>query len=453
MFSPYKALCSVFMALCISCIFPLRLQAEYTQLKVTAKYNDLSDLILRGIIHYHIIKAFCILENDRLDSFGFSTPFSVMGPLIQSGLLREIMNPLAYTATSSVFREKTDLRLTAALSGSSYWGLALKPFPDNFFLYYLGKRDRPFIIGAAVRLEWSNLLLFESLIATSEQPQQQLGDIWFEDKPLFAGGRLVHISPRFKLTWHDVSFIISGSLSCGQLVMPGYFFHAVSCIETDIVQISFIFGHINDNYVNPYGEYNDKNVIYGGNIRITPCSWLELEQGYSRLIFRSQPSRDPYRECKEKLSSVLEISIPISEMNTLCFNTEYDVSFHFLTDGEDNNIHTTASAVSLEIYDCELTAELRFDHIGLADQSMTVVGKLDLVIGPAVINILLERFAIECKTSYSAALSLSVQLENHEFYIEASTKKSKAAEEMTWQNFSNDFIRYISVTLGWEAVW
>ena len=111
MFFTHTVLNSIIIACCFLLLLPHTLQAEYSQFKLTTELKDFSSLTVRGIIHYHTVKVFCILENDRLRSFGFSTPFSVIGPLLRGGLLREIINPLAYIATSSVFAEKTDLRL------------------------------------------------------------------------------------------------------------------------------------------------------------------------------------------------------------------------------------------------------------------------------------------------------------------------------------------------------
>jgi len=453
MFSSHKVVHSIIIALCFSLILPLRLQAEYTQLKLTTELQDLSDLTLRAIIHYHTVKAFCILENEQLASFGFSTPFSAIGPLVQSGLLREIMNPLAYTATSSVFSEKTDLRLTTALDGSSYWGLALRPLPNNCMVYYLGKKAKPFAIGSVIRLEWDRFLLFESLIATSEPPAQQVSDVWFEDKPIFAGGRLVHISPRFKFTWSNLSCIISGSLSCGSLVIPGYFLHVVCGLNSDLVQTALILGYLSKDYVNPYGEYNDKNILYGGTISLTPCSWLKLEQEYKRIIFHRQPLYDQYRKCKEKLSSSLEITVALAETSMLYLNEEYYVSFYFFPDNEDYCTHKVKSAVALEIDSCKLTAELRLDHIGLEDQSLVTICKLEMLIQLVTAKISVERCETERKTSYSAALSLFLKLGNHKLYIKMSTKKALRADDITWQDLGASLSRYVSLTLGWEGVW
>ncbi|MBN1797278.1 MAG: hypothetical protein JW822_01785 [Spirochaetales bacterium] len=432
---------------------PSEVEAEYTRLKLTTELENCESFTVRATIIYQTVKAFCIVENDSLDSFGFSTPFSALGPLVRSGLLREITNPLAYTATSSVFSEKTDLRLTAALDGSSYWGLALKPLPENCMVYYLGKKDKPFAIGAVIRLEWERFFLFESLIATSEPPAQQVDDIWFEEKPIFAGGRLVHISPKFKLTWHNFSCLISGSLSCGSLVVPGYYLHTVCSYHTALVQTALILGYLNKDYVNPYGEYNNKNILYGGSITLTPSSWLKLEQEYERLIYHGRPADQGFRECKEKLSSSVEFSFTLTESIMFNLNEDYCVSFHFDTDNEFDCVHKLISAAAVEHAVYELAVELKFDHIGLDDQSLTAELKLEIHVDPVTIYVTGKRIESQDTICYSCAFSLYLKLENHKFYLKTNTNKNLDKDNIAWQDLSNDFYKYISLTLGWEGVW
>jgi hypothetical protein len=434
------------------------LNAELNQFKLTTELNNFQDCILRGILNLNSVKAFLLVKNYELSSFGFSTPFSVVGPLILTGILREIRNPLAYKATSSVFYENTDLTLTTSLGGSSYWGVAFKPLPQNIVLYYLGQREKPFSLGAVLKLDWDRFLHIESLFSTCSPSASSLlrseeSDIWFDDKPVFAGGRILHLASRVRLEGENIFGIVSGSYSYGSLVLPGYFLHLVSGYNARIFKCSFIYGFANGDYVNPLGAYNSKNITYGGDFSLSLFPWLTWKEEYQQTIENRKPQGTNYTESKEVVSSILELVISLGGTSSLYLNGEHRMSFYF-TPGEDDYInHDLKYTATLEIDKQKITSELYFYAVGLEDLNTALALKLELTI--AIINIMLKLklYDADQERSFFGAFSININVINHKFYLELSTPKQLSFNNFDWQKISNNPVRFFSLTLGWEVIW
>ncbi len=427
--------------------------AEPGRLTLTAETPDLKSLTLRAVVRYQVITAFCVYKQDELSSFGFSTPFSVLGSVIHTGLLREIRNPLAYSAASSVFREKSDIRLTTSLDGSAYWGLVLRPLPKSLVLYYYGKKDETFSLGAVARLEWEKIARLEMLVSTSYPRTPEQSAAWFKDKPPFPGGRLVHAASRLKLGWSPMYAIVSGGFSCGLLVQPGYFIHTISGLETRPLDLFLIIGYDDPHYLDPEAGCPKRNFMYGGSFALDPFDWLELDGGYRRTVEHGYLQQGNRRNSSEELDSGLKVTAGIGPRSTIYAETGYTAHFYYPADARDYLTHTLSARITCDADGQSFSAWLSLKNPGLSDQSSTIGIEFELQNAFADLVVALKRTREDSSAWYNFRAAFYLLFPNQKYYIRLNTKRELDQEEIDWRTFRDEFTRYFCFTLGWEGAW
>jgi len=431
-----------------ACFFiPAEIYGESQQLKLTAELCNFSEITLRTVIRYQIVTAVCVYKQDTLTSIGFSTPFSVLGTVIYTGLLREIRNPLGFSAGSGMWRERTDIRLTTAMDGGRYWALALKPVPGCWLLYYLGKKDIPFSLGTIIRLEVDRALKIETLLSTSMPRAPTASTDWFAEKHRFSGGRLFHFGSRITLRRDAVYAIGSGGISGGSLVLPGYFFDLVGGMNTDPFSAVLIFGYADSNYTSPDAVYGSENILYGGLVRFTPFPWLELGQKYRRIIEQGNSGS------KEKLSSYLDLTFNIRPDMLLYVDSAYSASFYYPRDDRDFAVHNLAFTTTIKTAGMVFSTEIALKNIGSTDVGSMVRLQLELENDICRLMLRVKNYWKHEKATFDFAAYFSLSFCGQKIYVKLNTIREIDPPTLTPATIVDNFNAYFSFTIGWEGVW
>jgi hypothetical protein len=438
----------------VLCAVPAGLAcAESRQFIFTVETPDLQTLTLRAVVRYQVVTAFCVYKQDELSSFGFSTPFSVLGSVINTGLLREIRNPLAYSASSGVFREKSDIRLTTSLDGGAYWGLAFRPLPGSLMFYYYGKKNEPFSAGALARLEWDKTVRLELLVNTSCPRTPEPSADWFTDRAPFAGGRLVHAAGRLSLGHSPLYAIVSGALSCGELSEPGYFFHTICGLNTRPLDLSLIFGYGDKHYFDPEARGTNKNIMYGGDFAWKTLDWLEFSGRYRRTIEHGHLGQGKKRNSSEELGSGVEVTVGVGTGITFYGETAYTARFYYPEEAGDYMTHTLNTTVTCDTDGRSLSAIFCLKNIGSDDQSMTLGLELELKNNVTELVVGVNRIQQGESARYNCRAAFFIILPHQKYYLKLNTKGELDPDKIDWRTFTDEFTRRFCVTLGWEGSW
>ncbi len=293
---------AVFISLILSLI-TLKFPLAGESITVTTELADLKELrnriILKADERCFIWTDVRGREHNQGSCFGLSTPYLILGPISPAGLFREIQNPLGFNPGSSVFQEKTGMRLNTAF------------FANKKGIYILS--DRLALFGYISREIFKSGLLIsvpeypfsypkvrsEFLVSTSLPLRVYPGDRWYLSKPCFPGGRLFHGSARVIFGVPLVSIVLSSCVSGGERVNAGTIFNTAVRLESAAMESDLYLGLASKSYYTPDGEMPNSSLAAGIHLYIIPWDCIGLGAGY---LYRAAPATGRpglYREGRE----------------------------------------------------------------------------------------------------------------------------------------------------------
>jgi hypothetical protein len=181
------------------------------------------------------------------------TPWLVAGPLQPAGLLREVQNPLGFSAGSSVFQERTGLSLDLSILGGRTC-FACLPIPGALGLFCLPMTDESLAIGLFVSAAPAAWLGMEAEIQVEDVAPAGAATEWFPDRPAFPGGALVQLAGRIRA--RVPGFAACGTIGCSlaETAPPGGFFHLESEYKNGPAEVALLVGAAGEGYRTPAGR-------------------------------------------------------------------------------------------------------------------------------------------------------------------------------------------------------
>ena len=260
-------------------------------------------------------------ENELVyNSFGFSFPWLTAGPITVKGLIREINNPLGYSAVSSVFKEYVDIKLNSSFTDPGKSGLLMEIIPDAVGIYQYKSSE---ISKFGCFLSYKNDLRAELLFSASLPEKETVPDSWYLDDPVFPGGMIFHNACRlaFKLPLMFAS--ISGCISSGELVRQGYFTNINLILKTDFIELAGLAGFSSNSYFNPDGKDCNYRSLCNADIWIKAIGPLSFGGEYWIKKLRPGYIPDPYTESREGFLIKSKIDMDFNRNISFVLDSEY----------------------------------------------------------------------------------------------------------------------------------
>ncbi len=253
-------------------------------------------------------------------SFGFSFPWITVGPLTVKGLLREINNPLGYSALSNVFKEYIDINLNGSFTDPGKNGLLIEIIPDVIGIYQYNSSEISKFGGF---LSYKNDLSVELLFSASRPEKEAVPDSWYLDAPVFPGGMLFHNAYRLAFKVPSLFASLSGCISSGELVKQGYFTNIDFIVKTDFMELAGLAGFSSDSYFNPDGKDSNYRSQYNADIWIKAIGPLSFGGGY--WIKKEHPGNitDLYTESREGFLIKSRIDINFNRNISFVLDSKY----------------------------------------------------------------------------------------------------------------------------------
>lgn len=211
---------------------------------------------------------------------GFSTPWISFGPMYRYGLFRELYNPLVYTPQSTVFREKSELRLSRAFGSGKRRFLHLSLFPGMCSFFLQTGENIPLFGGAHISTAIGDIYSQDLLASFSVPGRKKEKDEWYTDFNLFPGGTIYHLCMKSLVQIPGFNLSFTGSISGGDIIMPGFFINSSISRQQEWYALSFLFGYCSDYFITPDGLYKNRMMRTGSSLVLSPFSLFDIDLCY-----------------------------------------------------------------------------------------------------------------------------------------------------------------------------
>ena len=358
------------------------------------------------------------------NSFGFSFPWVTAGPLIVKGLLREIYNPLGYSVTSSVFREKTDINLSSSFSNSGRNGLILEIVPDVLGFYQYESAEISKFGGF---ISYRNDLSAEILFNFSEPDADEVPDSWFLETPVFPGGMLSHTA--FRLSFKKPLFFIflSAGFSGGKLVRPGYFTNTVLMLRNDFVEIGGLVGITSEYYFNPDGKNSNYHTSYYADIWIKAFDPLFFGGEYWSKKEHPGFIIDLYTESREGYLIKSRINMDFNKRYSIVLNSEFSNKYNYNDNGDTEIEESVDSNLIFTLYKwkCGCYHEISFIDDEITENNLEInvqyafnSTKISAAYNHSIFEHTFTGWSISCITGFgNFKTNITAGMDYYDFYL------------------------------------
>ena len=305
---------------------------------------------------------------------GVSLPWLRCGPLLARGILRQVSDPLGFSAWSGVFQERTTLVLDGGLASSNE-GVLLMPVPELCGFFCRPVRAGGCDYGAFGCVPLGAGAAAEGAILVSRPPPQSTTDDWFLSRSPFPGGDVTDLCARFVLSSPSLGFSFTSGASSSGWAAPGAFSSLWISGRVPGLQAAVLLAGATPGYRAPDGACAAGGsrlsaMVRLGNDRRTGA----LEAGWSFLAAR--PSFSPRPEIPTRTIVRAELSRDFQRPSlppiSLVVDGEKDISRG--CDGIRNETSRCGSAVRAGFEGMDVTA-----GVSLTDQEgIRLLGALSL---------------------------------------------------------------------------
>ncbi len=381
---------------------------------------------------------------------GFSSPIISFGPLSRFGLLREIFNPLGYGAGSSVFYEKTDLRLNAAFSAGSRKGILWEPIPGRLGLFLFKSDERPVKSGALFSLPLNSDFLAEALILTSLPDDELDFDEWFADKAPYPGGRLVHMCGRFMVKRPYFKLLASSVICSGERIIPGYLTDLNLGFKYRKILLDILFGASTRSYLTPDGKTSDDWLLAGSRIYWNPWEPFSMTGVYIKSIAHPAIYPEQFIESSDEFSLEGETDFLLNRNLSIGLQVKGSKEISFSDSGKRSQEVGIDCGISFTLFSLGLECEWIQDFEDGSRVQNRV--KLESVIdaGRAQCSGAVD-FFIEDSLEYFLSGRFDLDMDKYRFYLRLWTEKPLGPGKDIREEFLAEPLESISLTLGWEV--
>ena len=305
---------------------------------------------------------------------GVSLPWLRCGPLLVRGILRQVSDPVGFTAWSSAFQERTALVLDGELSSSGQ-GVLLMPVPELCGVFCRPVRTGGCEYGAFGCVPLGAGAAAEGAIVVSRPAPQAAPDDWFLTRSPFPGGDVTDFCARLVLNSPSLGFSFTSGTSSARWAGPGAFSNLWMSARVPGLRAAVLLAGATPGYRAPDGACTSaasrlSAMVRLGNDRRTGA----LEAGWSFAVGR--PSFSPRPEIPTRTIVRVELSRDFEQQScpplSLVMDGEKDISREW--DGIRNETSRCGSTACARLEGMDVTA-----GVSLSDrEGVRVLGALSL---------------------------------------------------------------------------
>ena len=221
---------------------------------------------------------------------GLSLPWLELGNLSPKGLIKEIDNPGAFSADSTVFKEKSLFRTDPSFRANPARGLFFRPFPERLALYYLdtsNKKQSGGFIGELAPPAWDNMsVLLTGRFTGGADREGKLSDLSKKGFTLGANepnyAPLGHFAAQFACYPPGVRTSSALGLSFSPLYPPGCFIRIYLAVKKKYSAFSCTGCFISSEYFTGAGTKQKDlfSIRYSGNLKFPGQEVLYSRGGF-----------------------------------------------------------------------------------------------------------------------------------------------------------------------------
>jgi hypothetical protein len=204
------------------------------------------------------------MEAPRL---GVCLPWLRFGPLLPRGMLRQVSDPLGFSASSDVFQERTTLVLDGELSTASQ-GVLLMPGSGLCGVFCRPMRTGRNECGAFGRLPLAPGAAAEAVLLTSRPRAQEPPDEWFLSHGPFPGGDVTELCARFAASSPALEFSLTSGISSARWTDPGAFTNLLIAGRAPWLQAAVLLAGVTSGYRSPDGSCAGGAARVSGRVRL-----------------------------------------------------------------------------------------------------------------------------------------------------------------------------------------
>jgi hypothetical protein len=239
-----------------------------------------------------------------LPTVALSLPWLLFGPVARAGLLREASNPLGFSAGSSVFAERTGVRLDGSLPAGNP-GLLCMPVPDVLGIFCLPCPNGARACGCFASLQSRSGFRAEGFVCGSKSRPEHTGEEWFRSRPADPGGAMTATGVRLGADLPGLSLGATLGGSFSERAPPGSFMLLHGSWHGNDWFAEALLGRTDSTYRRPGGEGSEAGSAFSVSAGIEgPARTAKV----SYAICLDQPGFAPrqYLASSEVMGIVLE---------------------------------------------------------------------------------------------------------------------------------------------------
>ncbi|MBN2532144.1 MAG: hypothetical protein JXB88_04600 [Spirochaetales bacterium] len=377
---------------------------------------------------------------------GFSTPWILFGPVSRYGLFKEIYSPLAYTPGSAVFKEKSDIRLSCAFEPGKRRFLECSPYPGICGFFLQTGEGIPFLAGGQIAVAVKDIF-FQDMLVLFSVPVAGDEDAWYTASHQFPGGKVYHLCAKSLFKIPAFCFSITGIISGGDIIIPGFFLNCSVSNQMDWYALSVVFGYCSAYYITPDGSYKNRMIRTGGSLDLSPfplldfhlCSYFDVDH----------PSSIPqeYLCTTSTIKGKVKLNHRIQKEILMEFALSDDSSISFNEQGRRTEEHEIS--LSAGLYRDIFTGETALSFPFIQEKEIIPEWKLDLAFHMGTHSLKINNtFFTGNNLSWKGSLDYGTNINQSEVRLLFSLKKPLTFTGPEFRVFKNNPFEFILITLS-----
>jgi hypothetical protein len=432
--------------------------------ELTSRIHENREFQCRLILSLSEYTIFILTEMKNSENLtpalGLTWEWFTCGPVMFHGLFREAAHPLEYTPRSGVFMEKTAIQLKTSFNPGPDRYLVVKPLPGYITLFYKTPllvpgpyQDNKVLRYCGIHGSYSfgDIYTTELLISCAEPGVKEPGTEWFYPVNQYPGGMIYHLSMKQKLFTKYITASLSGSISRGDTIFPGFFLHHSITGKTDWGSLSLILGYCSPDYITPGGRYTRGMFRAGAALQASFVSWLSPDVWYYLDIGHPVPGSRNFLPTTHKGEGTLSGVCSLTKANLLRYIIKEEFNISYDEQGEKET--TCKTGFHLGYTNPTLKADTHFTIHSEKNEGMTYEWETGITWKKGYHSLLFshtlwkqEEFAWEGKLEYR------LEKKTFKMWISISNKKEVEFSDEGVSSLKNEVFRYFSFSAGFKVI-
>ncbi len=282
----------------------------------------------------------------------FGAPALLVGQVADTGLLRQVSDPLGFSPGSEVFTEQSGLRPDRSLDGRENASIALEVVPGMLLAFGRAFPSGLIEEGVVARLGSGGPASLEAAATLSLPLPAAAGDTWIVSRPPWPGGWTGHLASRAAVRAAPRGVAVSASLalaaSSGRHCPPGGFLAAAASIAAPAVAADVMLAAASRDYRGPDGTTLSSAARGGLTLKGRGAAG-SIEASYLCTVGSPPPARGPFLPTTEETSLALERQWRPGRTAALSVRLAAERRLECGADGADTTLTAASFAVAFEM--------------------------------------------------------------------------------------------------------